>query len=84
LTDAATLGKVDKLLGFKENVITGHFDPGRYWYRKNAEHSDSNIWAKKSKRNFRWKNRNLKRKCRIISSDVLDDVVEEKLVEEEE
>ncbi|MBO4646904.1 MAG: DNA-directed RNA polymerase subunit beta' [Lentisphaeria bacterium] len=27
LTDAATLGKVDKLRGFKENVITGHLIP---------------------------------------------------------
>ncbi|MBN1864214.1 MAG: DNA-directed RNA polymerase subunit beta', partial [Victivallales bacterium] len=27
LTDAATLGKVDKLTGFKENVITGHLIP---------------------------------------------------------
>ena len=28
LTDAATLGRVDKLLGFKENVIMGHLIPG--------------------------------------------------------
>jgi len=28
LTDAATLGKVDKLRGFKENVIMGHLIPG--------------------------------------------------------
>jgi DNA-directed RNA polymerase subunit beta' len=27
LTDAATLGKVDKLRGFKENVIMGHLIP---------------------------------------------------------
>ncbi len=27
LTEAATMGKVDKLLGFKENVITGHLIP---------------------------------------------------------
>ena len=27
LTDAATLGKVDSLRGFKENVITGHLIP---------------------------------------------------------
>ena len=27
LTDAATLGKVDHLRGFKENVITGHLIP---------------------------------------------------------
>jgi DNA-directed RNA polymerase subunit beta' len=27
LTDAATLGKVDNLKGFKENVITGHLIP---------------------------------------------------------
>ena len=27
LTEAATLGKVDKLAGFKENVITGHLIP---------------------------------------------------------
>jgi DNA-directed RNA polymerase subunit beta' len=27
LTDAATLGKVDNLYGFKENVITGHLIP---------------------------------------------------------
>jgi DNA-directed RNA polymerase subunit beta' len=37
LTDAATLGKVDKLLGFKENVIMGHLIPagtGFSAYRK--------------------------------------------------
>ena len=37
LTDAATLGKVDKLLGFKENVIMGHLIPagtGFNAYRK--------------------------------------------------
>ena len=28
LTDAATLGRVDKLRGFKENVIMGHLIPG--------------------------------------------------------
>jgi DNA-directed RNA polymerase subunit beta' len=28
LTDAATLGRVDKLRGFKENVIMGHLVPG--------------------------------------------------------
>ena len=27
LTDAATLGKVDRLTGFKENVIMGHLIP---------------------------------------------------------
>ena len=27
LTDAATLGKIDNLKGFKENVITGHLIP---------------------------------------------------------
>jgi DNA-directed RNA polymerase subunit beta' len=27
LTEAATLGKVDKLRGFKENVIMGHLIP---------------------------------------------------------
>jgi DNA-directed RNA polymerase subunit beta' len=37
LTDASTLGKVDKLLGFKENVIMGHLIPagtGFSAYRK--------------------------------------------------
>ena len=37
LTDASTLGKVDKLLGFKENVIMGHLIPagtGFSVYRK--------------------------------------------------
>ena len=28
LTEAATLGKVDYLRGFKENVIMGHIIPG--------------------------------------------------------
>ncbi|MDA1044683.1 MAG: hypothetical protein O3C57_05610, partial [Verrucomicrobia bacterium] len=28
LTDAATLGRVDRLRGFKENVIMGHLIPG--------------------------------------------------------
>jgi DNA-directed RNA polymerase subunit beta' len=28
LTDAATLGRVDQLRGFKENVIMGHLIPG--------------------------------------------------------
>ena len=27
MTESATLGKVDKLRGFKENVITGHLIP---------------------------------------------------------
>ncbi len=27
LTDASTLGKIDKLEGFKENVIMGHLIP---------------------------------------------------------
>jgi DNA-directed RNA polymerase subunit beta' len=37
LTDAATLGKIDKLQGFKENVIMGHLIPagtGFSAYRK--------------------------------------------------
>ena len=37
LTDAATLGKIDYLRGFKENVITGHIIPagtGRDVYTK--------------------------------------------------
>nr|HPO37913.1 hypothetical protein [Kiritimatiellia bacterium] len=28
LTDAATMGRVDELRGFKENVILGHLIPG--------------------------------------------------------
>lgn len=42
LTDAATLGKVDKLKGFKENVIMGHLIPagsGLPAYRKVKVHS---------------------------------------------
>src|SRR5213075_3284693 len=34
LTDAATLGKVDKLRGFKENVIMGHLIPAGTGYHE--------------------------------------------------
>ena len=33
LTEAATLGKVDRLRGFKENVIMGHLIPGRHRFQ---------------------------------------------------
>jgi DNA-directed RNA polymerase subunit beta' len=37
LTEAATLGKVDRLRGFKENVIMGHLIPAGTGFKKNRE-----------------------------------------------
>jgi DNA-directed RNA polymerase subunit beta' len=37
LTEAATLGKVDRLRGFKENVIMGHLIPAGTGYGKHRE-----------------------------------------------
>jgi DNA-directed RNA polymerase subunit beta' len=37
LTEAATLGKVDRLRGFKENVIMGHLIPAGTGFPKNRE-----------------------------------------------
>ncbi len=37
LTDAATLGKVDPLKGFKENIIMGHLIPAGTGYEKNLK-----------------------------------------------
>jgi len=37
LTEAATLGKVDKLRGFKENVIMGHLIPAGTGFKPNRE-----------------------------------------------
>jgi len=37
LTEAATLGKVDRLRGFKENVIMGHLIPAGTGFRTNRE-----------------------------------------------
>ncbi len=37
LTDAATLGKVDPLEGFKENIIMGHLIPAGTGYKKNLK-----------------------------------------------
>ncbi len=37
LTDAATLGRVDELRGFKENVIMGHLIPGGTGYPTNRQ-----------------------------------------------
>ena len=44
LTDAATLGKVDKLRGFKENVIMGHLIPAGSGYLTNRNfHLDETV-----------------------------------------
>ena len=40
LTNAATLGKVDELKGFKENVIMGSFDSSWYWITQAASIKD--------------------------------------------
>jgi DNA-directed RNA polymerase subunit beta' len=40
LTEAATLGKVDRLRGFKENVIMGHLIPAGTGFQK---HRDTDI-----------------------------------------
>jgi DNA-directed RNA polymerase subunit beta' len=37
LTEAATLGKVDRLRGFKENVIMGHLIPAGTGFKSNRE-----------------------------------------------
>ena len=37
LTEAATLGKVDRLRGFKENVIMGHLIPAGTGFKRNRE-----------------------------------------------
>ncbi len=37
LTEAATLGKVDPLIGFKENIIMGHLIPAGTGYHKNQQ-----------------------------------------------
>ena len=37
LTEAATLGKVDRLRGFKENVIMGHLIPAGTGFAKHRE-----------------------------------------------
>ena len=37
LTEAATLGKVDRLRGFKENVIMGHLIPAGTGFKTNRE-----------------------------------------------
>ncbi len=37
LTEAATLGKVDYLRGFKENVIMGHIIPAGTGFKRNRE-----------------------------------------------
>lgn len=37
LTEAATLGKVDRLRGFKENVIMGHLIPAGTGFKKNRD-----------------------------------------------
>jgi DNA-directed RNA polymerase subunit beta' len=37
LTEAATLGKVDRLRGFKENVIMGHLIPAGTGFGKHRE-----------------------------------------------
>jgi DNA-directed RNA polymerase subunit beta' len=37
LTEAATLGKVDKLRGFKENVIMGHLIPAGTGFPQHRE-----------------------------------------------
>ena len=37
LTEAATLGKVDDLRGFKENVIMGHLIPAGTGFKRNRE-----------------------------------------------
>jgi DNA-directed RNA polymerase subunit beta' len=53
LTDAATLGKIDKLVGLKENVIVGRLIPagtGKMTteYEKIASLKDQEIIAKKN------------------------------------
>jgi DNA-directed RNA polymerase subunit beta' len=82
LTDAATLGKVDKLLGFKENVITGHLIPAGTGTEKMqsirlkylGEEIEEELLVEKS---------DSEQEMPDYSSDVLDEVVEEKTVEEE-
>ena len=84
LTDAATLGKVDKLLGFKENVITGHLIPAGTGTEKMqsirlqylGEEIEEELPVEKPEES--------EEEMPDYSSDVLDDVVEENLVEEEE
>jgi DNA-directed RNA polymerase subunit beta' len=45
LTNAATLGKIDDLKGFKENVIMGHLIPCRYRPAKMASIEDRYPWC---------------------------------------
>ena len=83
LTDAATLGKVDKLLGFKENVITGHLIPAGTGTEK-MQSIRLKYLGEEIEEELPVEKPESEEEMPDYSSDVLDDVVEEKLVEEEE
>ena len=51
LTEAATLGKIDRLRGFKENVIMGHLIPAGTGFPSIAK---SNWWSWASRLALRW------------------------------
>ncbi len=82
LTDAATLGKVDKLLGFKENVITGHLIPAGTGTEK-MQSIRLKYLGEEIEEELPVEKPESEEEMPDYSSDVLDDVVEEKLVEEE-
>ena len=82
LTDAATLGKVDKLLGFKENVITGHLIPAGTGTEK-MQSIRLTYLGEEIEEELPVEKPVSEEEMPDYSSDVLDDVVEEKIVEEE-